>query len=45
MITYRAINTTNGKFYIGSSKSWGNLRKKEKNSLKIRGNFLFSESA
>lgn len=30
MITYRAINTLNGKFYIGSSKNWETFEKRKK---------------
>jgi hypothetical protein len=30
MITYRAINTLNGKFYIGSSKNWETFEKRKR---------------
>jgi hypothetical protein len=44
MITYRAINTTNGKFYIGSSKSWETFERRKRTHLKYGEIFYFQRA-
>jgi group I intron endonuclease len=41
MITYRAINTSNGKFYIGSTND---LDRRKKEHLKSKGNYPFQNA-
>ena len=44
MITYRAINTLNGKFYIGSSKSWETFEKRKRTHLTYGDVFHFQRA-
>lgn len=44
MITHRAINTSNGKFYIGSSKSWETFEKRKRTHLTYGEAFRFQKA-
>jgi hypothetical protein len=44
MITYRAINTLNGKFYIGSSKNWETFEKRKRFHLRYADAYPFQSA-